>query len=161
MTGEADRCGSGEEASAEHRVQRRRAALSNGASQLREVYYTVATNSWGGPYQLPGNPANGPPAAIGSPNAGNIAVFFDNVTNGVLEQDVYQVATNSWTGPTAIGSIAVPAQPAATGDANGGNRAVFFTDGASTPHPFALALNYFFGSTGTWSGPMAIGGTIT
>jgi hypothetical protein len=137
------------------------AVLSNGTSQLREVFYTVASNSWGGPFQVPGSPANGPVAAIGSPNSGNIAVFFDNVTNGVLEQDLYQVATNSWTGATAIGSIAVAAQPAAVGDANGGNRAVFFTDGPSTAHPFALTLNYFFGSTGTWSGPMVIGGQIS
>jgi hypothetical protein len=134
------------------------AVLSNGTSQLQEVYYTVATNSWSGPHQLPGNPANGPPAAIGNANSGNIAVFFDNVSNGVLEQDVYKVATNTSTGPTAIGSIAVPAQPAATGDANGGNRAVFFTGSAPS---FALSLNYFFGSTGTWSGPMTIGGVIT
>ena len=90
---------------------------------------TVATNSWGGPYPCPATPRTGRPAAIGSPNGGNIAVFFERVSNGALEQDFYQVATNSWTGPTGIGSIAVPAQPAAVGDANGGSRAVFFTDG--------------------------------
>ena len=45
-------------------------ALISGSNQLREVFYTVASNSWGGPYTLPGTPANGPVAAIGSPNGG-------------------------------------------------------------------------------------------
>lgn len=133
----------------------------SGTNQLREVYYTVATNSWGGPYGLPGTSVNGPVAAIGSPNSGNIAVFFDNPVNGSLDQDLYQVSTNSWTGATAIGGqVFNPAQPAAVGDANGGNRAVFFTDGA-TGQLTDLALNYFFGSLGVWSGPMLVGGTIT
>jgi hypothetical protein len=136
-------------------------ALISGTNQLREVFYTVATNSWGGPYTLPGTPANGPVAAIGSPNGGNIAVFFDNTASGILAQDLYQVSTNSWTGAISIGGqIDVPAQPAAVGDAGGGNRAVFFTDGASGQQT-SLALNYFFGGTGVWSGPMLIGGKIT
>jgi hypothetical protein len=137
------------------------AALPSGTSQVREVYYTVATNSWGGPYQLPGSPTvNGPVAAIGSPNGGNIAVFFDDNGDGTLTQDLYTVATNNWTSTTVGGAIFPTAQPTAVGDANGGNRAVFFTDGVIGTE-FNLDLNYFFGATNTWSGPMAIGGQIT
>jgi hypothetical protein len=137
------------------------AALINGTNQLREVFFNGSTQSWSGPFLLPGTPANGPVAAIGSPNGGNIAVFYDNTPNGLLDEDFYTVATNSWSGPTPIGGqIASPAQPAAAGGTTStDNRAVFFTDGA-TGQLTDLAQD-FFTSAGGWSGPTLIGGHIT
>lgn len=87
-------------------------------------------------------------------------MFFDDTANGILAQDLYSVATNSWTITAIGGQIALPAQPTAVGDADGGNRAVFFTDGVLGQEDL-LTMNYFFGATGTWSGPSAIGGQIT
>jgi len=132
--------------------------FSNGTTnQMREIYYFVSTNSWVGPWGLPGNPTSAPAtAAIGSPNSGNIALFFTSGDHSLVE-DVYQVAQNTWVGPVGIGGgVKGLAQPTAVGDPNGGNMAVFFT-GINN----ALTLNYFLGTPGIWTGPMLVGGTIT
>jgi hypothetical protein len=133
--------------------------VDNGSgNELREDYYTVSTNSWTGAYALPGGPARAPVAAIGDPNKGNLALFMSNGSSEHnLMVDTYLVANNAWSGPFGIGCrVKGFSQPAAVGDPNGGNIAVFFA-GLNN----ALMLNYFVGSTQSWTFPMVIGGTIT
>jgi hypothetical protein len=114
---------------------------------LQEMYYTVATNSWGGPYTLPGSTPLGPFAAIGDPNHGKIAVYAEASGTGVF-QDLYDPATNAWT-KSFIVSDNVITQPVAAGDPNAGNRAVFYFQ--QFINQANLAYSYYFASTGQWS----------
>jgi hypothetical protein len=144
---------------------------TNNVASVREVYYFHATNSWGGPYTLPGASApnvNGPVAAIGSPNSGDIRVYFNYSSNVLLGEDVYHVATNTWSGPTIVrdvngssSQLMPPTQPTAVGDPSAGsNRAVFFNCCArSNVDPnvpftgplFDLEMAYSLAGTGTWT----------
>jgi hypothetical protein len=132
---------------------------NGGANQLREVFYLVSSNSFVGPWILPGTPVGAPVAGIGSPNSGNIALFFNAA--GSLVEDQYLVAQNNFAGPAAIGGqVQSLSQPAAVGDPNTGNIAVFFE--STTPgQGFALTVNNFLATTGSWTGPVPIGGVIT
>src|SRR5262245_41234059 len=61
---------------------------------------------------------------LGSPNSGNLAVFFNS--DGFLKLDFYLVAQNRWTGPMVLpGTIHEFDSPVAIGSPNGGNMAVF------------------------------------
>jgi hypothetical protein len=136
--------------------------MVGGVSGLREMFYLQPTNNWVGPWTLPGTVVDPPVAALGSPDSGNIALFFNSWGDeNALVEDVYDVSKNAWTGPIVFGGfVQGMAEPAAVGDPNGGNMAVFYTSG-DIGHPGELALNYFFGGFGTWSGPMFVGGTVS
>lgn len=113
---------------------------------------------------------NGPVAAIGSPNSGDIGVYFSYSSDLLLAEDVYHVATNAWAGPTLVTDtqgfareLLSPTQPTAVGGPNPGNQAIFFNccSGSLVPEPGGgfervgplddLDMAYFLASTRTWT----------
>ncbi len=89
-------------------------------------------------------------AVLGSPNSGNMAVFFNS--NGTLEENFYFVSSNTWSGPMVLpgGGISDFDSPQAVGSPNGGNIAVFYTSNG------ALMYDFYLVSSNTWAGPFEV-----